>query len=156
MSFSQKSHIPIVGNLLSIKLHQQLIDAYHESLIRECSYDFVLEERFDMESRVYIKYGISTVAGRIKQGFSMIDAVNEVPRVRGWVGDWVKFVSGAPSERVFRGLIAYRKQLYQQETRLKDEAQTVFVSALIVIVALVVAVLGFLITLPLQYADKLI
>jgi type II secretory pathway component PulF len=156
LSFSRQAAVPVLGELLTITLHQHLVDAFLEAQIRECSYDTVLQERVEAEPNVFLKFGFSTVAGRLQQGYSLSNAFKEIPPVRGWVGGWVGFVVGAPGERAQRGLFAYRKQLQKQESVLRDRLLTLLVSLLVIIVAVVIALLSYLITLPLQYADKLI
>ncbi len=146
MSFHQKAHIPFLGQISTLQLHQHLLDAYQESLIRECSFSLVLEERYPAERNRFVKFGLSTIAGRLIQGTPLSVAIKEIPAIRGWAGGWVR--GGA--------LVAYQKQLRSQETLLKDRLQAVLVATLIALVSLIIAGLGFLITLPLQYADRLI
>lgn len=146
LSFHQKALVPILGPISILQLHQHLLDAYQESLIRECSFDLVLEERVVLERNTFIKFGLSTVEGRLKQGNPLSVAIKDIPTIRGWAGGWVR--GGA--------LGAYQQQLRRQETALKDRLQAVLVASLIALVSLIITGLGFLITLPLQYADKLI
>ncbi len=146
LSFHQKALVPILGTISILQLHQHLLDAYQESLIRECSYDLVLEERVASERNSFIKFGLSTISGRLKQGKSLSLAIKDIPSIRGWVGGWVRGGS----------LSAYQQQLRQKEAALRDRLQALLVATLIALVSLVITGLGFLITLPLQYADKLI
>ena len=156
LPFSVKASIPLVGQLRAIELNAILLDAYQESLLRECSYDGVLQERFELQKDRFLQYGISTVLGRLRQGLDLKNSMKEIPRVQGWGGAWTNFVVGNASERIFHGISAYQRRFNQHEAQIKDTMQTSFVGALIVLVATVIAILGYLMVLPLQYADRLI
>lgn len=156
LPFLVKASIPLLGQLRAIQLNTIMIDAYQEALLRECAFNAVLQERFELQRDRFLQYGISTVVGRLQQGVDLTDAMKEIPQVRGWGGTWTTLAAGSSSDRVSQGINAYQRRFRQQEEQLKDTIQNIFVGALIGVVAAVIAILGYLMTLPLQYADKLI